>query len=91
MNAEQKKSTKSTILECRDILEKDIEQVLINYGIYINKDWVNLRDLKNLTEEQANNRNNIEKAIEKLEKGGFEKDKAVMEYIKEVSYTYLNR
>ena len=91
MNAEEKKSIKSTILECRDILEKDIEQVLINYGIYINKDWVNLRDLKNLTEEQENNRKNIEKAIAKLEKGGFEKDKAVMEYIKEVSYTYLNR
>jgi hypothetical protein len=46
LNSEQKKAIKSTILECRDILEKDIEQVLINYGIYINKDWVNLRDLK---------------------------------------------
>ncbi|MDU6878949.1 MAG: BREX-1 system adenine-specific DNA-methyltransferase PglX [Clostridium botulinum] len=91
MNAEQKKTVKSIILECRDILEKDIEQVLINYGIYKNKVWVNLRDLRNLTEEQENNRKNIEKAIEKLEKGGFEKDKAVMEYIKEVSYTYLNR
>ncbi|AUS98092.1 hypothetical protein CDQ84_15865 [Clostridium thermosuccinogenes] len=91
MNSEQKKAIKSTILECRDILEKDIEQVLINYGIYINKDWVNLRDLKNLTEEQENNRKNIEKAIEKLEKGGFKRDKAVIEYIKEVSYTYLNR
>lgn len=91
MNVEQKKAIKSTILECRDILEKDIEQALINYGIYINKDWVNLRDLKNLTEEQENNRKNIEKAIEKLEKGGFAKDKAVTEYIKEVSYTCLNR
>lgn len=91
LNSEQKKAIKSTILECRDILEKDIEQVLINYGIYINRDWVNLRDLKNLTEEQENNRKNIEKAIEKLEKGGFKRDKAVREYIKEVSYTYLNR
>ena len=91
LNTEQKKAIKSTILECRDILEKDIEQVLINYGIYINKDWVNLRDLTNITEEQENNRKNIEKAIEKLEKGGFKRDKAVMEYIKEVSYTYLNR
>ncbi len=91
LKSEQKKAIKSTILECRDILEKDIEQVLINYGIYINKDWVNLRDLKNLIEEQENNRKNIEKAIEKLEKGGFKRDKAVMEYIKEVSYTYLNR
>ena len=68
LNSEQKKAIKSTILECRDILEKDIEQVLINYGIYINKDWVNLRDLKNLIEEQENNRKNIEKAIENLKK-----------------------
>ena len=51
MNAEQKKSIKSTILECRNILEKDIEQVLINYGVYVDKDWVNIRDLKNLSEE----------------------------------------
>ena len=91
MNAEQKKAIKSTILECRDILEKDIEQVLINYGIYVNKDWVNIRDLKNLTEEQEKGRSNIEKVIEKLQTGGFEKNKAVTEYIKEVSYTYLNR
>jgi hypothetical protein len=34
MNIDQKRAVKSTILECRDILEKDIEQVLINYGIY---------------------------------------------------------
>ena len=91
MNAEQKKSIKSTILECRDILEKDIEQVLINYGVYVDKDWVNIRDLKNLSEEQEKNRKNIEAVIEKLQKGGFDKSKAVMEYIKEVSYTYLNR
>lgn len=91
MNAEQKKSIKSTILECRDILEKDIEQVLINYGVYVDKDWVNIRDLKNLSEEQEKNRKNIEAVIEKLQKGGFDKSKAVIEYIKEVSYTYLNR
>ena len=90
MNAEQKKSIKSTILECRNILEKDIEQVLINYGVYVDKDWVNIRDLKNLSEEQEKNRKNIEAVIEKLQKGGFDKSKAVIEYIKEVSYTYLN-
>lgn len=36
-------------------------------------------------------RENIEQVIEKLGKGGFEKKKAVKEYIKEVTYTYLNR
>lgn len=91
MNTEQKRAVKSNILECREILEKDIEQVLINYGIYVNKDWVNVRDLNNLTEEQEKIREKIETVIEKLEKGGFDKSKAVIEYIKEVSYTYLNR
>ena len=90
LNAEQKKAIKSTIQNVGNI-EKDIEQVLINYGIYVNKDWVNIRDLKNLTEEQEKGRSNIEKVIEKLQTGGFEKNKAVTEYIKEVSYTYLNR
>ncbi|MDK2799610.1 MAG: hypothetical protein PWQ70_1229 [Clostridiales bacterium] len=91
MNSEQKRAIKSTILECREILEKDVEQVLINYGIYVNKDWINVRDLKNLTEEQENNRKRIEAVIEKLQKGGFDKEKAVKEYIKEIAYTYLNR
>lgn len=91
MNTEQKRAIKSTILECREILEKDIEQVLINYGIYVNKSWVNVRDLNNLTEEQESIREKVEKVVEKLEKGGFDKSKAVIEYIKEVAYTYLNR
>lgn len=91
MNSEQKKAVKQTILECRELLEKDIEQVLINYGVYVNKDWVSIRDLVNLSETQAETKKDIEFAIEKLEKGGFDKSKAVKEYIKEVSYTYLNR
>lgn len=91
MNTEQKKSIKSTILECRNILEEDIEQALINYGIYVNKDWVNMRDLKNLSEEEEKKRKGIEAVIEKLQKGGFNKSKAIVEYIKEVAYTYLNR
>ena len=91
MNAEQKRSIKSTVLECRNELEKDIEQVLISYGIYKDKEWVNVRSLKHLTEEEENIREKVEQVINKLEKGGFTKSKAVEEYIKEVSYTYLNR
>lgn len=91
MNTEQKRAIKSTILECRGILEKDIEQVLINLGIYIDEEWVDINNLTNLNEEQRKIRENIEQVIEKLCKGGFDKNKAVTEYIKEVSYTYLNR
>lgn len=91
LNSEQKRAIKSTILECRGILEKDIEQVLINLGIYIDEDWIDINNLTNLNEEQRKTRENIEQVIEKLGKGGFDKNKAVIEYIKEVSYTYLNR
>lgn len=91
LNTEQKRAIKSTILECRGILEKDIEQVLINLGIYIDEEWVDINNLTNLNEEQRKIRENIEQVIEKLCKGGFDKNKAVIEYIKEVSYTYLNR
>ena len=91
MNTNQKKSVKSTILECRDILEKDIEQSLINYGIYVNQEWIDIRSLDNISEEQEKDREKIEESIAKLQKGGFEKRQAVIEYIKEVSYTYLNR
>lgn len=91
MNSEQKRAIKSTILECRGILEKDIEKVLINLGIYINEEWVDINNLTNLDEEQRKIRENIEQVIEKLCKGGFDKNKAIIEYIKEVAYTYLNR
>lgn len=91
LNSEQKRAIKSTILECRGILEKDIEQVLINLGIYIDEEWVDINNLTNLNEEQRKVRENIEQVIEKLGKGGFDKNKAVREYIIEVAYTYLNR
>lgn len=91
LNSEQKKAVKSTILECRGILQKDIERVLINLGIYINEEWVEITSLTNLNEEQRKIRENIEQVIEKLCEGGFEKNKAIEEYIKEVAYTYLNR
>lgn len=91
MNSEQKRAIKSTILECRGILEKDIEQVLINLGIYVDQEWADINNLINLNEEHRKIRENIEQVIEKLVKGGFERSKAVREYIKEVSYTYLNR
>ena len=63
MKTEEKRSIKSTILECREVLEKDIEQVLINYGIYVDKVWINIDDLENLTEEQKFTRGKIENVI----------------------------
>lgn len=91
MTPEQKRVIKSTILECRKILEADIEQVLINYGIYINSPWVNVRLLQNITEEDENIRKKIEEVIKKLEKSGLTTAESVKQYIKEIVYTYVNR
>lgn len=90
MDATQKKSIKSTILKCRDLLENDIESVLLQYGIN-DEEWLQVNSLFNLNDEQKEIRKKIETAIIKLENGGFERAKARSEYIKEVSYTYLNR
>ncbi len=91
MTPEQKRVVKSTILECRKILEADIEQVLINFGIYIDNPWVNVKSLQNISEEDENVRKKIEEVIKKLEKSGLSTAESVRQYIKEIVYTYVNR
>ena len=91
MTPEQKRSVKSIILECRKVLESDIEQVLINYGIYIDKPWVNVKSLQNMNEEDENTRQRLEEVIHKLEKSGLTTTESVKQYIKEIVYTYVNR
>lgn len=91
MTPEQKRIVKSIILECRKVLESDIEQVLINYGIYIDKPWVNMKYILNMNEEDENTRKRIEEVIHKLEKSGLATIESVEQYIKEIVYTYVNR
>lgn len=91
MTPEQKRTVKSIILECRKVLESDIEQVLINYGIYIDKPWVNVKFLQSMSEEEENTRKRLEEVIHKLEKSGLTIIESVEQYTKEIVYTYVNR
>jgi type I restriction-modification system DNA methylase subunit len=90
MKPEQKKAINRTILKCRAILEKDIENQLITYGIIIDEPWIE-KDKLSLTDEQEQIYKNLHDAITKEMKGGLSEKEALISYIREVTYTYLNR
>ncbi|QNU37130.1 hypothetical protein IC801_15120 [Geobacillus sp. 44B] len=64
MKPEQKKAINRTILKCRAILEKDIENQLITYGIIIDEPWIE-KDKLSLTDEQEQIYKNLRDAITK--------------------------
>ncbi|MGG3957046.1 BREX-1 system adenine-specific DNA-methyltransferase PglX [Bhargavaea massiliensis] len=90
MKPEQKKAINRTILKCRAILEKDIENQLITYGIIIDEPWIE-KDKLSLTDEQEQIYKDLRDAIAKEMKGGLSEKEALISYIREVTYTYLNR
>ncbi len=90
MKPEQKKAINRTILRCRKILERDIENQLITYGILMDEPWVE-KDKLSLTDEQEQKYRDLRDAIGKEMKGGLSEKEALISYIREVTYTYLNR
>lgn len=90
MKPEQKKAVNRTILQCRAILERDIENRLITYGILIDEPWIE-KDKLSLSDEQEQIYKNLREAIGKEMKGGLSQKEALISYIREVTYTYLNR
>lgn len=90
MKPEQKKAVNRTILQCRAILERDIENRLITYGILIDEPWIE-KDKLSLSDEQEQIYKNLREAIGKEVKGGLSQKEALISYIREVTYTYLNR
>lgn len=90
MKPEQKKSINRTILKCRHILEEDIEKILITFGIVKDEQWIE-KDKLDLTDEQEQIYHNLREVLQKELKGGLSKEEALISYIREVVYTYLNR
>lgn len=90
MKPEQKKAINRTILKCRGILEQDIENRLVTYGILIDEPWIE-KDKLSLSDEQEQVYKDLCDAIAKEMKGGLSKKEALISYIREVTYTYLNR
>ncbi|MEC0666132.1 BREX-1 system adenine-specific DNA-methyltransferase PglX [Priestia flexa] len=90
MKPEQKKAINRTILKCREILEKDIENRLVTYGILMDEPWIE-KDKLSLSDEQEQVYKDLRDAIAKEMKGGLSEKEALISYIREVTYTYLNR
>jgi len=91
MNKQQKNLVKENILKARALLEEDIADRLIKYGI--TKDpskWLSVEKLKHLSSEDMQVRKNIIAAIEKQEQSSTKKE-AYEQYLKEVVFTYVNR
>ncbi|MDW7777178.1 MAG: BREX-1 system adenine-specific DNA-methyltransferase PglX [Methanosarcinales archaeon] len=82
---------KNLVLELRDDFEKEIENRLNNIGIYPDKEWKDGRSLPYLEKKELDNRRRVAVFIKREEKIGIDQKKATKEFIKEASYTWINR
>lgn len=91
MDKQTKTKIKNLVLELRDDFEKEIENRLNNIGIYPDKEWKDGRSLPHLEKKELENRRRVAAFIKREEKIGIDQKKATKEFIKEASYTWINR
>ncbi|PPA80394.1 MAG: N-6 DNA Methylase [ANME-2 cluster archaeon HR1] len=91
MDKQTKTKIKNLVLELRDNFEKEIENRLNNIGIYPDKEWKDGRSLPHLSKDELDNRRRVAAFIKREEKIGHDQKKATSEFIKEASYTWINR
>lgn len=90
MEINRRNNLRNTVNECREMIEKDIENQLIVYGI-TKKDFLSLEKLPHLSDDEKVIKSNIEKSIEKEKCAVTNQKKAVERYIRHVSFTFINR
>jgi hypothetical protein len=91
MDKQTKTKIKNLALVLRDDLEKEIENRLDNIGIYPDKEWKDGRSLTHLSKDEIEKRKRVAAFIKREEKIGLDQRKATSEFIKEASYTWINR
>jgi len=91
MDKQTKTKIKNLVLGLRDDFEKEIENRLNNIGIYPHKEWKDGRSLPHLEKKELDNRGRVAAFIRREEKIGIDQKKATKEFIKETSYTWINR
>jgi hypothetical protein len=91
MDKQTKTKIKNLALALRDDLEKEIENRLDNIGIYPDKEWKDGRSLTHLSKDEIEKRKRVAAFIKREEKIGLDQRKATSEFIKEASYTWINR
>ena len=91
MDKETKKKIKNMVLTLREMFENEIENRLNYYGIYRDKAWKDGRSLRYLSSEELSNKKRVEAFIKRQESAGLSQSQATVEFIKEASYTWINR
>jgi len=91
MDKQTKTRIKNMVLSLRDDFEKEIENRLNNIGIYPDKDWKDGRSLPHLSKDELEKRKRVAAFILREEMIGLDRKKATEEFIKEASYTWINR
>ena len=91
MDKQTKTRIKNMVLSLRDDFEKEIGNRLNNIGIYPDKDWKDGRSLPHLSKNELEKRKHVAAFILREEKIGLDRKKATEEFIKEASYTWINR
>ena len=93
MDKETKRKIKDMVLTLRSRFEEEIENRLNYHGIYIDKTWKDGRSLRHLSPEELLNKKRVEAFIKRQESDGssLSQDQATKEFIKESSYTWINR
>jgi SAM-dependent methyltransferase len=91
VDKETKNKIKNLVLKLREDFEKEIELGLNRHGIYVDKEWKDGRSLTHLSKQELENRNRIAAFIKRQESAGISRAKATREFIKEASYTWINR
>jgi len=88
---ENKTKIKNLVLRLREDFEKEIDNGLNKHGIYVDKEWKDGRSLTHLSKQELENRNRIAAFIKRQETAGTTRAEATREFIKEASYTWINR
>lgn len=96
MDKQTKTNVKNLVLSLRDDFEKEIENRLSHIGIYKDREWKDGRSLPHLAEDELgrkelDKRRRVAAFIKREEKIGLSLEEATSEFIKECSYTWINR
>lgn len=96
MDKQTKTNVKNLVLSLRDDFEKEIENRLSHIGIYNDREWKDGRSLPHLAEDELgrkelDKRRRVAAFIKREEKLGLSLEEATSEFIKECSYTWINR
>lgn len=91
MDKATKAKIRETVLALRELFEKDLEIELKRYGIYMDKDPIPSQELSHLQREDLSKKETMERSIEKEMQRGLGRKEATRYFIKEMTFTHLNR